>query len=138
MRILGIDHGTRRIGLALSDELGFTAQPLPFVDADKPQRIAEIVRTRGVTKIVVGLPRNMDGSYGPSADAARHLVEQLKALVSVSIETWDERLTTSQANRVLIEGNVSRARRKEKIDSMAAQLLLQSYLDAHAQSSHEE
>ncbi len=134
MRILGIDYGTKRIGLALSDELGFTAQPLPFVDADKPQQIAEIAAQRGVTRIVIGIPRNMDGSYGPSADAARQLAQKLKEWMSIPIETWDERLTTSQANRVLVEGNVSRAKRKEKIDSMAAQLLLQSYLDAHPQA----
>ncbi len=132
MRILGIDYGTKRIGLALSDELGFTAQPLPFVEADNLRHIAEIVRERAVTKIVVGLPRNMDGSYGPSAEAARELVGKLRPLVAVPIETWDERLTTSQAQRVLTEGNVSRAKRKEKVDSMAAQLMLQSYLDAHA------
>jgi putative Holliday junction resolvase len=131
MRILGIDHGTKRIGLALSDELGCTAQPLPFVDSHKPQRIGEIVRDRQVAKIVVGMPRNMDGTYGPAATATRQFIEKLKPLVAVPIETWDERLTTSQAQRVLVEGNVSRARRKEKVDSMAAQLLLQSYLDAH-------
>lgn len=132
MRVLGIDYGTKRIGLALSDELGYTAQPLPFVGADKLQEIAETVRQRDVTKIVVGLPRNMDGSYGPAAEAARQLSEKLRMLVSVPIETWDERLTTTQANRVLTEGNVSREKRKQKVDSMAAQLMLQSYLDAHA------
>ena len=73
----------------------------------------------------------MDGSYGPSAEAAKQLVETLKPLVAVPIETWDERLTTAQAQRVLTEGGVSRAKRKEKVDSMAAQLMLQSYLDAH-------
>src|ERR1043166_1859822 len=114
MRILGIDYGTKRIGLALSDELGCIAQPLPFVEADKLPQIAAIVRDREVTKVVVGLPRNMDGSYGPSAEAAKELVTKLGTLVSIPIETWDERLTTSQANRVLTEANVSRAKRKEK------------------------
>ncbi len=132
MRILGIDYGTKRIGLAVSDELGFTAQPLPFVEAGELAQIAGIVRQREVTRIVIGLPRNMDGSYGPAAEAAREFVGKLKPLVSVPIEMWDERLTTSQAQRVLTEGNVSRAKRKEKVDSMAAQLMLQSYLDAHA------
>jgi putative Holliday junction resolvase len=132
MRILGIDYGTKRIGLALSDELGYTAQPLQYVEAEKFAQIGEIVRQREVTKIVVGLPRNMDGTYGPSAEAAKALIEKLKLLVSVPIVTWDERLTTSQANRIMIETNTSRAKRKEKVDSMAAQLLLQSYLDAHA------
>lgn len=131
MRILGIDYGTKRIGLALSDELGYTAQPLPFVEADKFQQIAEIVKQRDVTKIVVGLPRNMDGTYGASADAARQLIEKLKPLVTIPIVTWDERLTTSQANRVMTETNTSRAKRKEKVDSMAAQLLLQSYMEAN-------
>ena len=131
MRILGIDHGSVRIGLALSDELGWTAQPLSFIEADKLSHIVEIVRQREVTRIVVGLPRNMDGSYGPAAQAAREFVEKLATLVSIPIETWDERLTTAQADRILIAGNVSRAKRKQKIDSMAAQLMLQSYLDAH-------
>jgi putative Holliday junction resolvase len=132
MRILGIDHGTVRIGLALSDELGWTAQPLPFIETAQAARIAEIVEERAVTKIVVGRPRNMDGSYGRADDAVKEFVANLRSLVSIPIELWDERLTTSQANRVLIEGNVSRAERKKKVDSMAAQLMLQSYLDAHA------
>ncbi len=91
-----------------------------------------MVRQREVSKIIVGLPRNMDGTYGPAADAARQFIEKLKTLTVVPIETWDERLTSAQANRVLIAGNVSREKRKLKVDSMAAQLLLQSYLDAHA------
>lgn len=132
MRILGIDHGTKRIGLAISDELEMIAEPLPFVEADKPAQIAAIARERGIGKIVIGLPRNMDGSCGPSAAAAREYAEKLRRLVDAPIEMWDERLTTSQANRVLIEGNVSRAKRKERVDSMAAQLMLQSYLNAHA------
>jgi putative Holliday junction resolvase len=130
MRILAIDHGTKRLGLALSDELGVTAQPLPFVEADRLERVVEIVRERQVARIVIGLPRNMDGTYGPAADAVRQFADRVRAIVSVPIETWDERLTTVQAERVLIEGDVRRAKRKEKRDSMAAQLLLQSYLDA--------
>ena len=132
MRILGIDHGSKRIGLALSDELGCIAMPLPFVDADKVAQLVEIIQKREVEKIVVGMPRNMNGTYGPAADLARQFIETLKTQVSVPIVTWDERLTSTQANRVLTEGNVSRADRKLKVDSMSAQLMLQSYLDAHA------
>lgn len=132
MRILGIDHGSKRIGLALSDELGITAQALPFVRAEQLDRIVEIVRERAVTQIVIGLPRNMDGSYGPAAEAVRAFIAKLEPLVNVPIRTWDERLTTAQAQRVLIEGDVSRSKRKEKVDSMAAQLLLQSYLDSQS------
>lgn len=130
MRILGIDHGSKRIGLAVSDELGITAQALAFVPAEQLDRLVEIVRERAVTQIVIGLPRNMDGTYGPAAEAVRVFIAKLEPLVNVPIRTWDERLTTAQAHRVLIEGDVSRSKRKDKVDSMAAQLLLQSYLDS--------
>jgi putative Holliday junction resolvase len=133
MRILGIDHGTKRVGLAISDETGTIAQPLEFIPAEPAQKllagIAEIVKVRNVAEVVVGLPRNMNGTYGPSAEKAREFAASLEKALTISVKTWDERLTTVQANRLLIEGGVRRDKRKEKVDSTAAAILLQSYLD---------
>ena len=136
MRILALDHGTKRIGIAVSDELKMIAQPLEFVAAepfaDVLARIKELISDKQVVLVLVGLPRNMDGSYGPAALRTRAFVAALRGALTVPIETWDERLTTAQATRVLIEGNVRRQKRKERVDKMAAAILLQSYLDSLA------
>jgi putative Holliday junction resolvase len=136
MRILGIDHGTKRIGLAISDELGMIAQPLEFVPAEPfsgfLERLKEIIRQKEVELLLVGMPRNMDGSYGPAALKAQEFVAVLQNSVTVPIKTWDERLTSAQANRFLIEANVRRSKRKEKVDKTAAAILLQSYLDSRS------
>ena len=136
MRILALDPGTKRIGIALSDELKVIAQPLEFIAAepfaDVVARLRELVRDKQVELILVGLPRNMDGSYGPAALRVRNFVAALKEAQTVPLRTWDERLTSAQANRVLIQGNVRRDKRKEKVDKMAAAILLQSYLDSLA------
>jgi putative Holliday junction resolvase len=135
-RILALDHGTKRIGVAVSDELKMIAQPLEFIPAEPPahalQRLQAILTEKPAELIVVGMPRNMDGTYGPAAEKVRAFVEQLKQNISVPIRTWDERLTSAQANRVLVQGNVRRDQRKEKVDAIAAAILLQSYLDATA------
>ena len=134
MRILGIDHGTKRMGLADSDELGMLAHPLEFVPAEPFAayliRLQEVIRTKEVELIIVGLPRNMDGSYGPAALKVREFVAALALAVAPPIKTWDERLSSAQANRVLIAANVRRDRRKEVVDKMAAAIILQSYLDS--------
>jgi putative Holliday junction resolvase len=136
MRVLAIDHGTRRIGLALSDELQIIAQPLEFVPAQPPdavlERLKSLLQEKDVGLILVGLPRNLDGSEGPAAQAVRAFVAWLKEAVTVPVQTWDERLTSVQANRLLIQGGVRRAQRKEKVDQMAAAILLQSYLDTRS------
>jgi putative Holliday junction resolvase len=133
MRILAIDHGSKRIGIAVSDELKMIAQPLEFIPAEPFAaflvRLNELISDKEVESILVGLPRNMDGSYGPAAQKVQEFVEALKGTVGVPIKTWDERLTSAQANRILIQGNVRRDKRKEKVDAMAAAILLQSYLD---------
>lgn len=133
MRILAIDHGTVRMGLALSDELGMIAQPLEFVPAapfDKfLARLKEIIHLKEVELLLVGMPRNMDGSYGPAALKVEEFVAVLKGAVTIPIKLWDERLTSAQANRYLIQANVRREKRKEKVDKTAAAILLQSYLD---------
>jgi putative Holliday junction resolvase len=136
MRILALDHGSRRIGVAVSDELKLIAQPLEFIPAEPPAallaRLRELVQEKQVELILVGLPRNLDGSFGPAAQKVQEFVAAMKAALSVPIRTWDERLTSAQANRVLIQGNVRRDKRKEKVDKMAAAILLQSYLDSLA------
>ncbi len=134
MRILAIDHGTKRIGIAISDELKMIAQPLEYIPAepfaDLLGRLKELLHQKEVELILVGLPRNMNGSYGPAALKVQDFVAALKREVSVPVKTWDERLTSALANRFLIEGNVRREKRKEKVDKMAAAILLQSYLDS--------
>jgi putative Holliday junction resolvase len=134
MRILAIDHGNKRIGVAISDELKMIAQPLEFIPA-RPfhgfiSRLEELLTDKEVELILVGMPRNMNGSYGPAAVKVEEFVEELKIAFPVPIRTWDERLTSAQANRVLIEDNTRRERRKETVDKMAAAILLQSYLDS--------
>ena len=137
MRILALDHGTKRIGIALSDELKMIAQPLEFVAAEPflefVTRVKEIIREKEVELILIGMPRNMDGSYGPAALKVQEFIAVLKDLVAIPIKTWDERLTSAQAQRFLIEGGVRRQERKQKVDKMAASILLQSYLDSLTQ-----
>jgi putative holliday junction resolvase len=133
MRILAIDYGTKRVGLALSDETGTIAQPLGLLPAEPAAKLfdllKETVAQRKVEEIVVGIPRNMNGTYGPAADKTREFVGALKQVVTISVQTWDERLTTVQANRFLIETGMRRQERKERVDQTAAAILLQSYLD---------
>ena len=136
MRILALDHGTKRIGVAVSDELKIIASPLEYIPAepfvDFLARLREIVREKEVELIIIGMPRNMDGSYGPAALKVQAFVAVLKDALAIPIKTLDERLTTVQAQRFLIQGNVRREKRKEKVDKTAAAILLQSYLDSFA------
>jgi putative holliday junction resolvase len=136
MRILALDHGTKRIGVALSDELKMIATPLEFILAEPfanfIARLKEIIREKEVDLILIGMPRNMDGSYGPAALKVQEFVAVLKDKIVVPIRLWDERLTSAQAQRFLIEGKVRREQRKEKVDKTAAAILLQSYLDSLA------
>ncbi|MEI7730911.1 MAG: Holliday junction resolvase RuvX [Verrucomicrobiota bacterium] len=137
MRILALDHGTVRVGVALSDELKMIASPLEFIPAEPfanlLARIKELIREKEVELILVGMPRNMDGSYGPATLKVQAFVAVLKDAITIPIKTWDERLTSTQANRFLIEADVRRSKRKEKVDKTAAAILLQSYLDGLAQ-----
>ena len=136
MRILALDHGTVRIGVAVSDELQVIATPLEYIPAepfaDFLVRLKEILRDKEVELILIGMPRNMNGSYGPAALKVQEFVAVLNSALTVPIKLWDERLTSTQANRYLIEGNVRRADRKQKVDKAAAAILLQSYLDSIA------
>jgi len=133
MRILALDHGTKRIGVAVSDETKTIAQPLEYIPAepfaDFLMRLKKRLIEKEVDLVLIGLPRNMDGSYGPAAQKVHAFVAVLRSAITVPIKTWDERLTSAQANRILIQGKVRRDQRKEKADKMAAAILLQSYLD---------
>jgi putative Holliday junction resolvase len=133
MRILALDHGTKRIGVAVSDETKTIAQPLEYIPAEPfagfLDRLKQLIREKEVSLILIGLPRNMDGSYGPAAEKVQTFVGVLAGAITVPIKMWDERLTSAQANRILIQGGVRRDKRKEKVDKMAAAILLQSYLD---------
>ena len=136
MRILAIDHGTRRMGIAVSDEMKLIAQPLEYIPAEPfgafLDRLKHLIQERQVESIVVGMPRNMDGTYGPAASKVQEFVAVLKENIVIPIRTWDERLTSTQANRMLIQANVRRQDRKEKVDAAAAAILLQSFLDSRA------
>lgn len=134
MRILGLDYGDRKIGVAISDAFGWTAQGVEVIDRkrtkDVDARIAELIRELEVTEIVVGLPKNMNGSVGPRGQLSMEFAESLKESVQLPVHLWDERLTTVSAERTLIEADVSRKKRKQVVDKMAASLILQNYLDA--------
>ena len=134
MRILALDHGSRRIGVAISDETQTIAQPLEFIPAEPLTgvlaRLNEIVQQQNVSLILLGMPRNMDGTYGPAAMKAKEFQEMLSKEISVPLRAWDERLTSVMANRSLIQAGVRRQKRKEKVDKTAAAILLQSYLDS--------
>jgi len=136
MRILALDHGTKRIGVAMSDEMKMIATPLEYIPAEPfagfLARLKEIIREKEVEMILIGMPRNMDGSYGPAALKVQEFVAVLKDAVTIPLKTWDERLTSAQAQRFLIQGGVRRDKRKEKVDKTAAAILLQSYLDSLA------
>lgn len=134
MRIMGLDYGDRRIGVSVSDMFGWTAQGLEVIERRREnvefERIAEIVREYDIAEIVVGLPKNMDGTVGFRGDICIEFADKLKELTKLPIHLWDERLTTVSAERTLIEGNVSRKKRKQVVDKMAASLILQNYLDS--------
>jgi len=137
MRILGLDIGDKKVGVALSDPMGLTAQGIKvFINKGSKgeiiNRINELVREHEVEKIVVGLPKNMDGSTGPQAEKVRTFAGKLAGSLGIPVVLWDERLTTSQAERMLIKADLSRARRKQVIDKIAAALILQSYLEFNA------
>ncbi|MFV8826822.1 Holliday junction resolvase RuvX [Alkalihalobacterium sp. APHAB7] len=136
MRILGLDVGTKTIGIAVSDELGWTAQGIetyrrkeddPTADVNY---IVNLANEYKVGSIVVGLPKNMNGTIGPSGEACQQFAENIKEHVDCPVILWDERLTTVAAERMLISADVSRKKRKQVIDKMAAVIILQGYLDS--------
>ena len=139
---MGLDVGTRTVGIAVSDALGITAQGLTTLRrTNLKSDLAEmkrLVAEHEVTRLVVGLPLNMDGSEGPRAQASRAFGEAAARATGLPLEYQDERLTTVAAERVLLEADVSRRKRREVIDRLAAQLILQSWLDARRPTQDEE
>lgn len=132
VRIMGLDIGTHTIGIAISDELGITAQGLKTIkrkslDEDFKE-ISTIIEHFEISKIVVGLPKNMDGTLGKQAEVVFQWIKNLKDRIHLPVVTWDERLSTVGASRVLLEADLSRRKRKKVIDKLAAVLILQGYL----------
>lgn len=134
MRWMGLDYGDKTIGVAVSDELGWTAQGLEVIRRKTPEadiaRLKEIVRLYEVGEIIVGLPKNMNGTIGPRGQISIEFGETLKDILQLPVHLVDERLTTVSAQRTLIEADVSRRKRKLVIDKMAAAIILQSFLDS--------
>ncbi len=142
MRRLGVDPGSRRIGLSLSDEDGRIAMPHSTVErrgaADAARRVAEVVQETGAGEVVMGLPLRLDGTKGDAARRARSLGEAIASRSDVPVVYWDERLTTVQAERALREADVRGAARRQVVDQAAATVLLQSYLDAKTERTWSE
>jgi putative holliday junction resolvase len=134
-RTLGLDLGERRLGFAISDEGAIISMPLSVVEvasrAEAARAVEDTVREPAAQKLVVGYPVNMNGSHGPAAENVAAFIKELSGRLSIPIERWDERLTTKSAHAVLIEAGTSRKRRKGIVDKLAAQIMLQNYLDAH-------
>ncbi len=131
MRILGIDYGKKRVGLALSDPLMITAQPHSVLVNDKTllEKIADIIRRSDVSKVVMGLPVSLDGSIGISAEKVKDFGAKLCALTGMPVEYMDERMTTAQVDKQMIDDGVRRDRRRSVVDKIAAAVMLQSYMD---------
>jgi putative Holliday junction resolvase len=135
-RILSLDFGEKRIGVAVSDALNIIAQSVGTIERkgikNDLKKIKDLVQEHDAGMLIVGLPLNMDGTEGKSANRAIDFVNELKKEINIRIEMADERLTTAQGERIFLEADLSRKKRKKNIDKIAAQLILQNYLDLHA------
>ncbi len=137
MKAIGLDLGEKRIGVAVSDKSGGIARPLTTLSGEQPtcEIIADILNLAAqheAQKIVIGMPTRLSGEAGPAAQKAAQFARALAAETSLQVTTWDERLTTALAEKAMISANVRRQKRRQKIDKVAATLILQNYLDAHA------
>jgi putative Holliday junction resolvase len=136
MRVLGLDVGSKTVGIALSDELGWTAQGLKTLKINEEKQefgfeeIGQLINEYQVEKVVIGLPKNMNGTIGPRGEASQKYAAEVEGRFAVPTVLWDERLTTMAAERVLLEADVSRKKRKKVIDKMAAVMILQGFLDS--------
>ena len=136
MRIMGLDYGSKTIGVAISDPLGWTAQGIETISRQDPgnlidsiKRLSVLVNEYEVEHIVVGLPKHMNNDLGERVDRTLYFVKRIERELGISVETFDERLSTVAAERVLTEGNVRKENQKKYIDKVAASLILQTYLD---------
>jgi len=138
-RVLGVDYGERRLGLAVSDPLGITAQPVGTVTVSSPREalyaVEDAVKQRGAVHVVFGLPRSMSGGMGPKARELVRFVAVFQRTTGVPASLWDERLTSASVEQLFDESGVSQRARRGKVDTVAAQLILQSYLDAQRRVS---
>ena len=129
-----MDMGSKRIGVAMSDELLLTAQAIDTIERKNLKsdldEIGNLIKDNGICEVVVGLPLNMDGSYSAKTKEVIEFLDKLLEAVAIPVKTWDERLTSVQAERTLLEADLSRAKRKKISDKLAAQIILQSYLDS--------
>jgi len=136
MRLLGLDMGSKRIGVAVSDELGLFAQALTTIEressAEDLDKIKTLVEERGIEKVVVGLPRRTDGRVGEEAERVLKFVERLQKKLKVPVTTWDEWFSTQAATKTLLEADLPRAKRKKIVDKLAAVIILQGYLESKA------
>lgn len=139
VRYLGVDPGKKRIGLAISDPGGTIATPLKILQRQSLQQVladvASLCRQEEVGTIVVGLPLNMDGTHGPAAQDAEQLASRLAEATGLAVELWDERLSSVSAERSMLDADLSRAMRRRRIDKVAAQIILQGFLDARGRAS---
>ncbi|MFZ4451926.1 Holliday junction resolvase RuvX [Salibacterium aidingense] len=141
MKVLGLDVGNKRIGVAVSDELRWTAQGLEtiHIKGEDPlesfARISELMKEHGAYQVVVGLPKNMNGTIGPRGEQCRDFADKLRDEFDIPVDMYDERLTTQAAERTLIEADMSRKKRKKVVDKMAAVMILQGYLDQEQSGS---
>ncbi len=136
-RVLGLDYGTKTVGVAVSDELFITAQGLETITRKEENklrktlaRIEELIQEYGVEEIVLGYPKNMDNTIGERGKAAEEFRDRLEKRCGLPVILWDERLTTMESERILMDGGIRRENRKSRIDWMAASLILQSYMDS--------
>jgi putative Holliday junction resolvase len=140
MRTMGLDLGSKTLGVAVSDAMGWTAQGLETIKINEAtkdfgiKRLGEIIQEYEVSKIVLGYPKNMNGTIGPRGEASQEFAKYLEKKFKLPVYLWDERLTTMAAERVLIEADVSRSKRKKVIDKMAAVMILQGFLDRQTNS----
>jgi len=141
MRTMGLDIGSRTIGVAISDELAVAAQGLRIIKRKSMEEdlkeIKTIISDYEIEKVVVGLPKNMDGTLGKGAEAVFQWIQAFRESIDLAVVTWDERLTTVQATKILLEADLSRRKRKKVIDKVAAVLILQAYLD-HSRNQTDE
>ena len=142
MRILGIDYGEKRVGLAISSPVGFIAQGLPTIERmdgkDYLEELADVIKENEVNEIVVGLPKNMNGSIGEKAEVVLTLVETLKSKFNLPVHTFDERLTTVRAHKAMTGAKMSKKGKKKRVDMIAAQFILQADLDQNSRSAEED
>ncbi len=144
IRIMGLDFGSKTVGVAISDPLGLTAQGIEIIRRESENklrrtlaRIEELIREYEVTSLVLGFPKNMNNTIGERAEKTLAFKEMLERRTGLAVTMWDERLTTVAANRTLIEGGVRRENRKEYVDMIAAVYILQGYLDSHGREKDE-